>query len=100
MLELILMIIFCGKLREVLDAKHRSPLGYQLALVGLWLFVQPFWLGLLCVSLFSLLGSTAEHLILFAYGASVLAGVASSLFVFAVATVAPARPAATAAPGN
>lgn len=100
MLELILMTIFCGKLREVLDAKHRSALGYQIALVGLWLIIQPIWLGVLCASMFFVLGNDAEYLILFAYGASVMGGVASSLFVFAVATIAPARAGATARPGS
>lgn len=100
MLELILMAVFCGKLREVLDAKHRSPLGYQIALVGLWLLIQPAWLGLLCTSMFFVLGNDAQQLILFAYGASVLGGVASSLVVFLFAAAVSPKPEATAPPGS
>lgn len=101
MLELILMIVLCGKLREVLSAKHRSAVGYQIALVGLWLIVQPVWLGVMCATLLFVLGNDGHNLILFAYGASVVGGVASSLVVFLVATVAPpGRPGATAPTGS
>lgn len=100
MLELILMAVFCGKLREVLGAKHRSPLVYQIALVGLWLFVQPVWLGITCAALFFVLGSDADQLVLFAYAASLFGAVGSSLVVFVAAAAAPPRGPATAAPGT
>lgn len=101
MLELVLMIVFCGKLREVLGEKRRSPIPYQIALVGLWMFVQPVWLGIVCAALFFTLGSAAENLILFAYGASLIGATSSALVVFLVATLTPpARSLSTAAREN
>ena len=100
MLELILMAVFCGKLREILNAKHRRALGFQIALIGLWLIVQPVWLGLLCATLFFVLGNDARDLVLFAYGASVLGGVASSLMVMLFASAAPPRQGVMVPPGS
>lgn len=88
MLELILMAVLCGKLREMLHAKQRAAFGYQIALVALWLFVEPVFLGVLCATLFFSLGDSAEYLVLFAYAAAILCALASSLIVFFAAAVA------------
>ena len=107
MLELILMVFFCGKLREILSAKHRSAIGYQIALVGLWLLVEPVLLGLICVVLFFALGNEAEQLILFAYVFALFGALATSLIVCLAAVAAlpnDSKPAyrwePTAAPGS
>lgn len=101
MLELILMAVFCGKLRELLQAKGRSAFGYQLALVGLWMFVEPVLLTLLCAAMIFTLGSAGEQLVLFAYVAAIFGALTSSLIVFAAAMAAPpSRLPPTAARGS
>lgn len=99
MLELVLMAVLCGKLREILSAKHRSAIGYQIAMVGLWVFVHPVWLGLLCAGLIFVAGGEGEQLVLFAYVFSLFSVVACSLVVLlAAVSVRPRLSQATGSP--